>query len=154
MTEGAHLPWGCCWGCPCPLRCGVLSPGTCRTSWLLQAYSLWFISSCHLTPLPKAGLDSKQSACQYRRLKFDPWVRKIPQRREWQPTPVFLPGESHGQRSLMGYSPWGGKELDMTEQLTHTPKAGLALNTKVPYYQTLTLFGVKSYFCLEFLAHS
>ena len=54
----------------------------------------------------------------------------------------------------MGYSPWGGKELDMTEQLTHTPKAGLDLNTKVPYYQTLTLFGVKSHFCLELLAHS
>ena len=40
--------------------------------------------------------------------------------RERQPTPVFLPGEFHGQRSLAGYSPWGYKELDMTEQLTHT----------------------------------
>ena len=49
-----------------------------------------------------------------RRLKFDPWVVKIPWRREWLPTPVFLPGESHGQRSLMGYSPWSRKELDMT----------------------------------------
>ena len=39
-------------------------------------------------------------------------------RRKWQPTPVFLPGESHGQRSLVGYSPWGGKESDTTEQLT------------------------------------
>ena len=38
---------------------------------------------------------------------FSPWVGKIPWRREWQPTPIFLPGESHGQRSLMGYSPWG-----------------------------------------------
>ena len=43
-------------------------------------------------------------------------------RREWQPTPVFLSGESHGQRSLTGYSPWGHKELDMPEQLTHTHK--------------------------------
>ena len=43
-----------------------------------------------------------------------------PRRRKWQPTPVFLPGKSHGQRSLVGYSPWGHKELDMTEQLTHT----------------------------------
>ena len=50
--------------------------------------------------------------------RFDPWVGKIPWRREWQPTPVFLPGESHGQRSLVGYNPWGCKELDMTEQLT------------------------------------
>ena len=40
---------------------------------------------------------------------------KIPWRRAWQPTPVFLPGESHGQRSLAGYSPWGCKESDMTE---------------------------------------
>ena len=46
--------------------------------------------------------------------EFSSWVRKIPWRREWQPTPVFLPGKSHGQRSLMGYSPWGHKELDMT----------------------------------------
>ena len=51
---------------------------------------------------------------------FDPWVGKIPWRREWQPTPVFLSGEFHGQRSLAGHSPWGCKELDMTEPLTHT----------------------------------
>ena len=51
----------------------------------------------------------------YRRYRFDPWVRKIPWRRAWQPTPVFLPGESHGQRSLVGYSPWGRKESDTTE---------------------------------------
>ena len=49
------------------------------------------------------------------RLKFDPWVRKIPWRRTWQPTPVFLLGESNGQRSLEGYSSWGCKELDMTK---------------------------------------
>ena len=42
---------------------------------------------------------------------FDPWVRKIPWRRAWQSTPVFLPGESHGQRSLAGYSPWGRKRV-------------------------------------------
>ena len=47
--------------------------------------------------------------------QFDPWVGKIPWRRKWQPTPVFLPGKSHGQRSLAGYSSWGHKESDMTE---------------------------------------
>ena len=47
--------------------------------------------------------------------RFDPWVGKVPWRRAWQPTLVSLPGESHGQRSLSGYSPWGCKELDMTE---------------------------------------
>ena len=48
---------------------------------------------------------------------FDPWVGKMPWRRAWQLTPVFSPGESPGQRSLAGYSPWGHKELDVTEQL-------------------------------------
>ena len=45
----------------------------------------------------------------------DPWFRKIPWRRKWQPTPVCLPGESHGQRSLVGYSPWGHQESDTTD---------------------------------------
>jgi len=61
------------------------------------------------------GLDNKESACNVGDLGFDFWFRKIPWRRKWQPTPVFLPGEFHGQRSLTGYSPWGHKESDMTE---------------------------------------
>ena len=52
---------------------------------------------------------------QLRRPGFDPWVRKIPWRRAWQPTPVFLPGESHGQRGLVGCRPWGRTESDTTE---------------------------------------
>jgi len=52
------------------------------------------------------------------RLGFDPWVGKIPWRREWHPTPVFLPEQSHGQRILAGYSTQGRIELDMTERLT------------------------------------
>ena len=50
-----------------------------------------------------------------RKSGFNPWVGKIPWKREWQPTPIFLLGEFHGQRSLAGYSPWGHKELDTTE---------------------------------------
>ena len=46
---------------------------------------------------------------------FNPWVGKIPWRRKWQSTPVLLPGKPHGQRSLVGYSPWGRKESDTTE---------------------------------------
>ena len=46
---------------------------------------------------------------------FDPWVGKVPWSWKWQPTPVFLPGEFHGQRSLENYSPWGHKDLDMTD---------------------------------------
>ena len=52
---------------------------------------------------------------------FDPWVGKIPWRREWLPTPVFLPREFHGQRSLTSYSPWCCKESDTTERLTPSP---------------------------------
>ena len=52
--------------------------------------------------------------------EFDPWIRKIPWRRKWQPTPVFLPGKFHGQRNLAGYSPWGHKALDMTDAAQHT----------------------------------
>ena len=55
---------------------------------------------------------------QCRRPGFDPWVGKIPWRRECLPSPVFLPGEFHEQRRLEGYSPWGLKESDMTERLT------------------------------------
>ena len=46
---------------------------------------------------------------------FDPWVRKIPRRRAWQPIPIIFPGESHGKRRLAGYSPWGHKKSDTTE---------------------------------------
>ena len=56
-------------------------------------------------------------------MRVGPWVEKIPWRRKWQPTPVFLPGKSHAQRSLVGYGPQGRRELDMTELLsayTHT----------------------------------
>ena len=61
---------------------------------------------------------SAEHAHHWWRPGFDPWVGKIPWRRAWQPTPVFLPGESHGQRSLVGYSPWGHKESDTTEWLS------------------------------------
>ena len=65
------------------------------------------------------GSDDKSVCLQCRRPKFDPWVGKIPWRRKWQPTPVFLPRESHGQRSLAGYSPRGRKESDTTEVTEH-----------------------------------
>ena len=68
----------------------------------------------------EGGSVGKDIACSAgaTRDRFDPWVRKSPSRRKWQPTPVFLPREFHGQRSLAGYSQWGLKESDMTEQLT------------------------------------
>ena len=57
------------------------------------------------------------SSCQCRRCGLDPWVGKICWRRKWQPTPVFLAGKSHEQRSLPDYNPWGRKESDTTEHL-------------------------------------
>ena len=59
----------------------------------------------------------KDSICQGGICWFNPWVGKICWRRKWQSTPVLLPGKSHGQRSLVGYSPWGRKESDTTEQI-------------------------------------
>ena len=64
------------------------------------------------------GSDGKESACNVGDLGSNPGLGRFPQRRKWQPTPVFLPGEFHVQRSLAGYSPWGLKESDMTEKLT------------------------------------
>ena len=60
-------------------------------------------------------LSDKESSCQCRRCGFDPWVRRIPWRRKWQHTSVFLPGKFHGQRSPVGYSPWSRKESDTIE---------------------------------------
>ena len=62
--------------------------------------------------------NGKESACRCRSLGFNPCFGKIPWRRKWLATPVLLPGEFHQQWSLAGYSPWGHKELDMTEQIT------------------------------------
>ena len=66
------------------------------------------------------GSDGKESVCNARRPEFDPLVRKIPWKREWLPTPVFLPGESCGQRSLAGCNPRSQKESDTTEHTAHT----------------------------------
>ena len=63
---------------------------------------------------------TQKNACLLSFLHTYHQIRKIPWRREWQPTPVFLPGEFHRQRSLTGYSPWSHKELDTSGQLTHT----------------------------------
>ena len=80
------------------------------------------IMSSILNVPPGASVVKNPPAMQemHRTHGFSPWAGKIPWRKKWQPIPVFLPGELHGQRSLAGYSPWGHKESDMTEQLTHT----------------------------------
>ena len=62
-------------------------------------------------PGSASGKEPAYQGRGFKRCEFDPWVGKIPWRWEWQPTPVFLPGESRGQRSLMGYSPWARKRV-------------------------------------------
>ena len=64
-----------------------------------------------------SGKEPTRQCRRYKRHGFNPWVRKIPWSRKWQPTPVFLPGKSHGQGSLAGYSPWSGKQSDVTEHI-------------------------------------
>ena len=81
------------------------------------AFSIWR----HFWGLPWC-LSGKEPTCQcrsHRRLGSSPWVRKSPWRWKWHPTPVFLPGESHGQRSLAGYSPRGHRGLNWVTE-THT----------------------------------
>ena len=77
----------------------------------------------------------KEPACQCRRQRrggFHPWVGKIPWRRVWQLSPVFLPGESHGQSCLAGYSPWGHKKLDTLEAISMP--APLARDMRVYFF--------------------
>ena len=62
-----------------------------------------------------SGKEPRWQCRRHKRQRFYPWVGKMPRRRAWQPTPVLLPGESHGQRSLAGYSPQRSKESDRTE---------------------------------------
>ena len=67
------------------------------------------------------GSDGREICLQCRRPRFDPWVGKIPWRRKWLPTPVFLPGKFHRQRNLVGYNPWAHKESNVTEQEAELP---------------------------------
>ena len=96
------------------------SEGKKQTKYLvLQSSLLW---SGEGTPFA-SGTNGEELACQCRRHKrcrFGPWVGEILSGRKWQPTPVFLPGESHGQRSLVGYSPWDRKELDVPQATLHS----------------------------------
>ena len=79
------------------------------------------------------GASGKEPTCQFRRHKrlgFNPWVEKIPRRKAWQSPPVFPTGESHGQMSLVGYSPWGHKEWDLTEVTGHAHTIYLEMISK------------------------
>ena len=113
-----------------------------------NALSLCFSIWSWLLPRWHGG---KEPACQCRRHKrrgFDPWVRKITWRRKWQPAPVFLPGKSHGQRSLAGYSPQGHKSQTRLSRHHHFlpgltksfPLLILPARSGVPLFNLLLFF--------------
>ena len=76
------------------------------------------LTSSLVIPRSPSDEDSAYQCKRCKRLGFDPWVGNIPWSRKWQPTPVFLPRKFHGQRSLVGYSPWSHKESHTTEHHT------------------------------------
>ena len=86
-------------------------------------------------PACHGGKDSASQCRRCQRRGFHPWVRNIPWRRTWQPTPALLPGESHGQRSLVGYSLWGPKESDTTE----ADSIHISVPYELPTYYTILL---------------
>ena len=106
------------------------------------------------------GTSGKELICQCRRQKrhrFDPWVGKILWRRKWQPTPVFLPWEFHGQRSLAGYSPWGHKESDTTWWLNSNNNTSSTQSTilgaeEVSNKYCLFFFNLYFWLCWVFVA--
>ena len=94
----------------------VFLPGESRGWGSLVGCHLWGHTESDTT---EATWQQQQQQCsRLRGYGFDPWVGKIPWRRKWPPTPVFLPRDFHGQRSLAGCSPWGQKESESTERLT------------------------------------
>ena len=110
------------WWCPCVESCFVggeclLWPVHFLAKTLLPFDLLCLVLQGQISLSLQVSLDFLLSVClECRRPGLDPWVGKIPWRRKWQPTPVLLPGESHGGRNLVGYSPWGRKESDTTER--------------------------------------
>ena len=84
------------------------------------AVVVWAVAMCSACTRPpppwgRVGKKKKRIHLQCRRPRFNPWLGKIPSRRKWLSTPVFLPRKSHGQRGLAGYSPWNLKESGTTE---------------------------------------
>ena len=94
----------------------------------------------------------KESACQCRRLErhgFDPWIRRIPWSRKWQPTPVFLLGESQGQRSLADPSKWGCKESDKTEHAIIPMQPQIPLDSHTQCWNRVRYDYAKAFDCVD-----
>ena len=106
----------------------TLLQGTCISCLGFILFAFLFFFKCtkcfkNLFKIPCGSVSGKESTCQcsrHRRLGFHPWVGKIPWRRKWQSSPVFLPEKSHGLGSLAGYNPWSRKESDRLREWVHT----------------------------------
>ena len=109
VSSDNHLETGHHWSDQCYLDCCQYSESS-GPGYICFHFLGQFSELCQLLSWFPRRLSGKESACQIRRCEFAPSVGKIPERREWQLTAVFLPGESHGRRNLVGYSPWGHKE--------------------------------------------
>ena len=99
--------------------------------------------TCHYEPscFP-GGSDGKKVCLQCMRPGFSPWVRKILCMRAWQPTPAFLPGESHGQRSLVGYSPWGHSRTRLNNFTFYEPSTFVSNSTHTSNWVLTSQIGV------------
>ena len=106
-THSGILAWKIPWTEE-PGKLKSIESPTVRHNWATNTFTFIFLG----------GSEIKNPSAK--RLRFDPWVRKIPWRRAWQPTPMFLPGDSQGQRRAAGCSPQDHKELDTTEAIEYT----------------------------------
>ena len=100
----------------------------------------FFLSRFTCRPQLPWSPSGKESACQCRRCGFDPWVGKIPWRRNWQPTLVFFPGKSHGQKSPVGYSPWGCKGFGQDLSTKQQQQTSFKRNTQHAFWNSLELY--------------
>ena len=114
--QAEHQPLSLAWVCPHPGTPPAHMDTSVGRLQEIAYFSPLFLSGLMGFPGGSEGGKKKKIRLQCRRPRFDPSVGKIPWRREWVPAPVFLPGELHGQKSLVGYSPWGQEESDTTEQ--------------------------------------
>ena len=80
----------------------------------VQDFNIWIYKGDTFSLGLSWRCSGKESTCQCRKWLYGPWMGKILWRRKWQPTPVFFPEKSHGQRSLVGYTPWGHKETQLS----------------------------------------
>ena len=123
-----------------------LLEGICVLRFLLQIFrrievilpwwifvSITLLAPCNSVSESPWWFSSKESACQCRRRKINPWVGKIPWKRKWQPTPVFLPGKSHGWKSLVSYSPLGCKKFIHDLATTNNNKSCFYIHEKCGY---------------------